>query len=222
MNNTNPYPIVPAIIPDSAEAVQAAAQTLRFAREFHLDLIDGQFVPTVSWPYAPAGEPAAVAAPLAAYTLEVDLMVADPLPAATAWVEAGADMLVFHVETVALADLKTFVAAHAVTIGVSAHGDTPLETLVAYAVVADYVQLMGIREIGAQGQPFDERVLTWIAALRTACPGKLISVDGSVNESTIGRLRDAGAERFVCGSAIVGQPDPQAAYAQLQEALANR
>ena len=215
------YPIVPAIIPASQSVVEEAAQTLRFAPEFHLDIVDGAFVPTVSWPYDPPGEPAAVARQLAAYTLEVDLMVAQPLPAAAAWLAAGADMLVFHVETISPAELTQFMETHAVTVGVSAHGATEFDTLRTYAALADYVQLMGIREIGAQGQPFDPRVLDWIAQVSKEYPELMISVDGSVNTETIAQLQVAGADRFVCGSAIVGQDDPEAAYQSLHAQLTN-
>jgi ribulose-phosphate 3-epimerase len=208
-------PIVPAVIPKSKEDVLAFARSLSFSREFHLDLVDGRFVPTVSWPYEPSGEPLSVKSVLDAYTLEVDLMVRDPLPAAAAWVAAGADMLVFHVETLTLVDLQTFADKTAVSVGVSAHGATSLETLSQYAEYADYIQLMGIYEIGAQGLPFDEAVLEKIILLKQRFPKHPISIDGSVNRDTIKRLKEAGADRFICGSAIVKHTDPEAAHAAL-------
>ncbi|NCN12129.1 hypothetical protein GW937_02290 [Candidatus Kaiserbacteria bacterium] len=205
-------PIIPAIIPKSREQIVALADRLSFAQELQLDVVDGVFVPTISWPYEPADEALSVKPQLDSYTLEVDLMVADPLSAATEWVIAGADMLVFHIETLSLEQFQTFAALTPVSVAVSAHGDTPLETLIAYAKDADYIQLMGIREIGAQGLPFDEDVLRKIAMLKERFPKKLISIDGSVNADTIVRLKNAGADRFVCGSAVTLQPDPEAAY----------
>jgi pentose-5-phosphate-3-epimerase len=74
---------------------------------------------------------------------------------------------------------------------------------------------MGIREIGAQGLPFNEEVLTTIGLLKERFPNKMISIDGSVNAATITRLKAAGADRFVCGSAVTLQPDPEAAYKAL-------
>ncbi|MCA9362704.1 thiamine phosphate synthase [Candidatus Kaiserbacteria bacterium] len=211
----NYLPIVPAVIPKSQEEVIDFSKVLSFSPEFHLDLVDGQFVETVSWPYTPSGEPMAVKPYLDRYTLEVDLMVANPVSAAKAWVEAGADMLVFHVETLNLNDLKNFANDYKVSIGVSAHGDTPLSTLVEYVAEADYIQLMGIYKIGAQGMPFDENVLDKITALKKQFPLKSITVDGSVNKDTIKRLADAGADRFICGSAIVKQSDPESAHEYL-------
>ena len=208
-------PIVPAVIPQSEAEIKAYAGQLLFSPEFHLDIVDGKFVPTTSWPYVPAGKPIAVKPYLDCYTLEVDLMVADPLTAAEQWVEAGADMLVFHVETLEKTAFEHFVNTARVSIGVSAHGDTSLDTLLAYAASADYIQLMGIREIGAQGLPFDEEVLEKIARLKKELPNMSITIDGSVNADTIVRLKNAGADRFICGSAIVKQSDPAAAHKAL-------
>ena len=207
--------VVPAIIPESKEAVLSYAKDLAFSRELQLDLVDGKFVSSVCWPYQPIGDPVSVKHLLDVYTLEVDLMVEEPLPAAREWIKAGADMLVFHVETVSLEAFIAFSEQTDVSLGVSAHGDTPLEKLIEYAKHADYIQLMGIYEIGAQGLPFYEPTLDKVRELRKMFPDMMISVDGSVNKDTIVRLKEAGIDRFVCGSAIVKQPDPKAAHAAL-------
>ncbi len=209
------YPIVPAIIPRSQHEVVELAKQLRFSPELHLDVVDGVFVPDISWPYEPAGQPIVVKADTDWYTLEVDLMVADPLPAATAWLAAGVDMLVFHLETITVEDLERFVATTQVSIGISLHGDTPLPALEPYLPLVDYVQLMGIYQIGSQGQPFADAVLENIVDMKVRHPDLMVSVDGSVNQHTIKRLQQAGADRFIVGSAIVGQPDPKVAHGAL-------
>lgn len=208
-------PIVPAIIPASRDEVVKFAEVLSFSRELQLDLVDGKFVSTVCWPYEPQGEPLSVKPFLDAYTLEVDLMVVDPIPAAKKWIDAGADMLVFHVETLDLETFKNFAESTNVSIGASAHGDTSIDKLSEYIEYADYIQLMGIYEIGAQGLPFDEGVLEKIQELKRRFPKKSITIDGSVNAGTIERLHKAGADRFICGSAISLQSDPEAAHAAL-------
>tara|TARA_B100002051_G_scaffold276785_1_gene328013 strand:+ start:3643 stop:4302 length:660 start_codon:yes stop_codon:yes gene_type:complete len=212
---SNYKPIVPAVIPKDKDEVISFSKTLTFSPEYHLDLIDGKFVSKVCWPYEPVGDPMSVKSFLDQYTLEVDLMVEKPLEAAEAWVQAGADMIVFHVESVSLEDVKAFSERHNISIGVSAHGETTMDALADYAEVTDYIQLMGIREIGAQGLPFDEVVLDKIQDLKRRFPLKSITIDGSVNKDTIKRLSDAGADRFICGSAIVKQPDPTAAHREL-------
>lgn len=210
-------PIVPAVIPRDKKEVIEMTRTLSFSNEFHLDVVDGKFVAATSWPINPHGTPNEVKAFTDAFTLEVDLMMHNPIPAAREWIEAGADMLVFHIETIDLPSLVDFIlyAPRSVSIGVSLHGDTPIESLLPFAVHADYIQLMGIHTIGAQGQPFDTSIFEKIQRVKREFPAMPIHVDGSVNRDTITTLVKAGVNRFVVGSAIVKQSDPEAAYQEL-------
>lgn len=212
-------PIVPAIIPKSAEHLIELLPELKFSPEIHIDVVDGKFVPFTSWPYEPKGEPFEVHAATDSFTLELDLMVSNPLEAADDWIKAGADMLVFHTETIALPAFKRFVESAKISVGISANNDTPLSVLESYAVFADYIQLMGIAEIGTQGQSFDERVLERIITLKKVFPRLSITIDGSVNEKTIAKLRAAGADRFICGSSIVAASQPYFAYTELQKLI---
>jgi ribulose-phosphate 3-epimerase len=208
-------PIVPAVIPHSVEEVKTHAANFSFSKEFHLDVVDGKFVPYSTWPYEPAGEPLSVKPQLDAYTLEVDLMVEQPTVAAEKWIAAGADMLVFHVETLSKEVFANFADETNVSVGISFSGLTPMDTFETYLPFADYVQLMGIYEIGQQGQSLDEAVFEKIAYIKTHYPLLSITVDGSVNEHTIERLKAAGADRFIVGSAITLQDSPLAAYEAL-------
>jgi ribulose-phosphate 3-epimerase len=207
------------VIPTSEAEVIHFSKLLSFSKEFHLDLVDGKFVPATSWPYLPAGEALNVKPYLDFYTLEIDLMVEEPIRAAHEWIIAGADMLVFHLETISLESFKAFNDATDVSIGISAHGETDLNTLAKYAEHADYIQLMGIKKIGAQSQPFDEAVIGKIIQLKKRFPYKSITVDGSVNLETIQKLKAAGADRFICGSAIVKQANPEAAQLELSSLI---
>jgi ribulose-phosphate 3-epimerase len=215
----NIKPIVPAIIPSSLETAVEAIAKLEFSRELHLDVVDGAFVPYVSWPYKPLGEPQLISIWTDMFTLEVDLMVEKPLEAAQQWVAAGADMLVFHVETISVEEFVRFATNATVSVGIASNNDTPFSQLEPYLAAADYVQVMGIAKIGAQGQPLDERVFERIKVLRRRFSTHLISVDGSVNQTTISALSEAGAQRFICGSAIVKADHPQQAYTELLELL---
>lgn len=208
-------PVVPAIIPKSVAHVREIISAVDFSREVQIDLVDGNFAPTTSWPYDPSGDPMDLKHELDRFTLEIDLMVSEPVKAATAWLEAGADMLIFHIESLSLEAFKNFAESCHCTVGVAGHGDTTAEQVAEYAEYADYIQLMGIREIGAQGQPFDETVLGKVEILRRQFPEKVIAVDGSVNEHTIQKLKKAGVTRMIVGSAIVLQDDPVAAHKKL-------
>lgn len=220
MNELVNSPVVPAVIPQSCEELTRVLKDVSFVNEVQIDVVDGVFVPFSSWPYQPAGTPKEVAPYLKQFTIEIDLMVTDPVSAALAWQEAGAEMYVFHIETLSTAALETVVQKLKGSIGVCANNDTPLETLMDYIPLCDYVQLMGIREIGSQGQPFDESVLARIKAITAAHPALPISIDGSVNVETIRKLQEAGADRFVSGSAILAAETPQAGYEALLAAIA--
>lgn len=213
-------PLVPAIIPTSQAELEQLLPTLTFSPEIHIDVVDGKYVAYTSWPYDPVGEPRAIKSLTDGYTLEVDLMVEDPLQAAATWIHAGADMLVFHTDNITAAQFKNFVLHTPVSVSIAATPDISLEVLTPYLDVADGVQLMGIAKVGAQGQPFATEVLARIQEVKQLFPRLPITIDGSVNRTTIPELVRAGADRFICGSAIVKQADPYLAYRELS-ALTN-
>jgi ribulose-phosphate 3-epimerase len=205
-------PIVPAIIPTSVADLAATIHSLGPVPELHVDVVDGQFVPFRSWPYITPDSPLAALSILAPYTLEVDLMVMDPVTAAADWLRVGADRLVFHVESISVAAFKRFTEEVAVTVGISALNDTSFSELEAYLPYADFVQVMGIARIGAQGQSFDERVIDRITMLRSRYSHLALSLDGSVNATTLERVLALQLDRYIMGSAIVKAENPAVAY----------
>lgn len=216
MLETIDAPIVPAIIPQSLTHLKETIEAVSFVHELQIDVVDGTFVPFASWPYEPVGAPTEVATVIEPYTIEIDLMVEKPIPAALAWRDAGADMFVFHIETLTPAELEAVGnQLRGQTIGISANNDTPLEKLFEYAPHADYFQLMGIRSIGSQGQPFDDAVLERIRLVKEAYPNRMVSIDGSVNVDTVPRLKQAGANRFISGSAILKATTPREGFEAL-------
>ncbi len=211
--------IIPAIIPQSLEHIKDSIFSLEgVAKEFQIDIVDGSFVPFTSWPYRGSGSVMLLRDFAQHNILEVDLMIESPERALPLYVDAGVKKVVIHLESVT--DLPSIYAHRnekRYELGLSIRNDTNLEVLEAELEHADYVQLMGIRKIGSQGQPFDEEVLRRIERLRGLHPNIIISIDGSVNEETLPRLRNAGANRFVSGSAIYSSADTKRAF----EALSN-
>ena len=214
-------PIVPAVIPPSRAALEASFTDLAFADELSIDVVDGAFVPFSSWPYEPSGEPRAVRHLLTTRTVEVDLMVTDQVAAARSWLAAGADMLVFHARGISPEALAAVAADTNVSLGISILNDVSVDAIEPYLPSVDYIQFMGIAQIGAQGQPFDERVLAHVRTCKQRYPDYPITVDGSVNAATIPKLLAAGADRLIVGSAIVKADDPATAYAQLTALVTN-
>lgn len=208
--------IIPAIIPKSLSHLCETLEQLPFAPAVQIDVVDGLFVPSVSWPYSPAGLVAEAAPALKPFSVMVDLMVTDQLAAAEAWLAVGAETIVVHLEGVTTLEPFTVLKkCYDYKLFLAADDETPMSAYVPFAPWVDGWQVMGIDAIGKQGQPFSSRSLETIVMLKAAYPSIPIVVDGSVNQSTIVSLKDAGADDFVVGSAIVGQPDPHQAYVDL-------
>lgn len=209
--------IIPAIIPTSRDHLEVSlARVAPFAQEVQIDIVDGRFVPFTSWPYQGSGSVHTLAHYANVHALEIDLMVMVPEEVIDVYANAGVARMVVHLEsTNDLAGIIEHRKQHRYQLGLSILNDTPLEILMPHIPDVDYVQLMGIKDIGSQGQPFDERVLERIAMLREAFPALTISIDGSVNRETIPLLAKAGANRLVSGSAIFGAESPYDAYMEL-------
>ncbi len=209
--------IVPALIPNNRESVIDFAEKVSFVQEVHIDVVDNKFVPFLSWPFETDEEPRDCKYVLDSFSLEVDLMVQNPVSVAEAWVAAGADSLVFHVETISLEAFKSATETFSVSLGICANKSTPFSVLKPYLLCADYVQVMGIAEIGAQGQPFDPYCFSRVDDIRQSAPWLDITIDGSVNENTIADIYRYGIRRCIVGSAIVRAADARVAYEQLLE-----
>jgi len=91
--------IIPAIIPKSVNELKQKLDLLSFAKFIQIDVVDGEFVDSISWPYDPAGDVVEVKSLLLHKTFEVDLMTMDAFEAGKKWNQVGANALVFHLES---------------------------------------------------------------------------------------------------------------------------
>jgi len=177
----------------------------------HLDLMDGHFVPNLTF-----GPP--VIASLRPYTgrfLDCHLMVENPVQLLPALAEAGADRVTMHVE--ALDDpggALESAAGHGLGAGLALRPGTALEAVLPWLDALDLLLPMTV-EPGYGGQGFRRDVLPKIAAARDAIDraGRPIAleVDGGVGRATLPDCRAAGADVFVVGTAIFEAEDPAAA-----------
>jgi ribulose-phosphate 3-epimerase len=149
---------------------------------------------------------------------EIDLMIAEPEKHIEEWLPLGASRLIFHIESIKNYELffghdffvegaRQIGGQTVIEVGIAIDPGTPLEKIETYIAKVDFVQCMGIAKIGYQGEPFDERVLDHINALRIKYPNLPISVDGGVTIESAPLLRAAGANRLVSGSAIFNSGD---------------
>ena len=139
--------------------------------------------------------------------LDVHLMISDPLVYAKPMVEAGADLLTFHVEAVKdAAETAERIRELGVAVGVALNPETPLGLLRDALAHVDLVLVMSV-EAGFGGQQFNSIALEKLSELRASYPDMLLEIDGGVDVKTIGRAREAGCDLFVVGSAIFRRDD---------------
>lgn len=182
------------------------------AEILHLDVMDGHFVPNLSF-----GIPVVEAIRrVTRLPLDVHLMISDPARYAEAFRRAGADLITFHIEAVPeprelLARIQTWGAAA----GLSLNPPTPISAIVPFLGLCDLVLVMSVMP-GFGGQPFDAGALDKLAALRLQGGSDLLlSIDGGVNEATIERCTAAGADLCVVGSAFFSHSDYRQRMAEL-------
>lgn len=196
------------------ELVNASA-----AHWFHLDVMDGVFVPNISF-----GMPVIQAiAKHAKKPLDVHLMIVDPDRYIQTFADLGADVLTVHAE--ACPHLHRTLAAirdAGMKAGVALNPHTPVETLRDVAGDLDLVCLMSVNP-GFGGQSFIERTFAKTTALRTLLDAEganeaLIEIDGGVGMGNARALVDAGANVLVAGSSVFRSEDPMAAALNLVNA----
>ena len=191
--------------------------------EIQVDIVDGRFVPFKSWPFTEA-EGITALRQLTDHTekfdFEIDCMVLEvekyletilTIPAARVIVHFGSTER-YH-------DLFNQIRHADAKAGLALTPDIELAVLEPYLPMIDFVQLMGIREVGKQGQPFAEETYARVKKLNHIYPELEIAIDGGVNRETIPGLIEAGASRLAPGSAIAKQADPKAAYLSLKTLL---
>jgi len=182
------------------------------ARGLHLDVMDGHFVPNLSY-----GMPLVAALrKLTDLPLDVHLMIANPEQYLSQFVDAGADLLTIHAEAVDdPRPLLEKIRSLGVGAGLAINPPTTVASIEAALPLCDLVLAMSVMP-GFGGQAFDKVVLDKLRDLRTKVPeGVLLEVDGGVNASTIAACGAAGAQLLVAGSAIFRTPDYQQSMADL-------
>jgi ribulose-phosphate 3-epimerase len=186
------------------------------ARVFHVDVMDGYFVPNLMLGTETTRGIATRTQPADAL-VDVHLMVNRP-GNAIRWFAPHADMISIYVE----ADphphqLLTEIRAAGCLAGLALNPGTPLEAVAPLVDRIDYVNCMGVNP-GFSGQSFIPETIERLAALRDLLPDRvLLQVDGGVGAGNAGATRAAGADLIVSASAIFGAPDPVASYRDLVE-----
>ncbi len=166
------------------------------AEYLHLDVMDGNFVPNISY-----GSPVISAIrPHSNLVFDVHLMVEEPDRFIKDFVDAGADIITVHVEaTKHLHRTIQLIKSYGKKVGVALNPATPIETLKHVVKEIDMILIMSVNP-GFGGQAFIPEVLSKIEELRKLYPEMDIEVDGGVNDKTVEAIKEAGANILVAGS----------------------
>jgi ribulose-phosphate 3-epimerase len=213
--------ICPSILSaDFSRLGEEIARVERAGADFlHVDIMDGQFVPNLTF------GPIVVEAirRLTRLPLDVHLMIVEPLRFLDAFADAGASHLTVHVETVPDPPAAArAIRARGLKAGLSVKPGTPIEALLAALPAIDLALVMTV-EPGAGGQAFLRESPDRIARVRAAIDeGRwdcLLEVDGGISEETVALAARSGADTFVAGHSIFGSGDPETALRRIRSAL---
>lgn len=223
--------VIPAVLAkDINDLRQKIANVVNVARVVQIDMCDGKFVPSYSWPMQ-KNDMESTAIILEEeegmpywenLDFEFDLMVKDAIKQFDFFVRLGAKRIIFHLEAEDEKELKDFINSmdpyvrENLEIGIAINTTTEIEKLSPFINSIDFVQCMGIEHIGFQGEPFDERVLKQIKDLRLKYSDLIISVDGSVSEETAPALVKAGANKLIVGSTLMRSFDVKETIKELE------
>lgn len=213
-----PLLIAPSIL--SADLGQLASEIREVeaagAHYIHVDVMDGHFVPNITW-----GTPVVVAArKVTKLPIDVHLMIEHPAHYVDSFAEAGADIIGIHIE----ADVHApRTLDHIRNLGkkssITLNPQTPVSAIEHVLDFTDQVLVMSVNP-GFGGQSFIPAVVGKIAALRRMIEQRGldidIEVDGGISPETAQAVVDAGANVLVAGAAIFGHPDRHARIQAIQ------
>ncbi len=226
--------IVPAILEKDFGEIKNKLTFLRGKIKcVQLDFCDGIFVQNQTWPFASGGFEDGDFLKIMNeeeglpywedFDFEFDLMVADAVENFDIYMKLGPKRMIFHLGAQKnleefehfLEGLDMYIRDN-VEIGLAFRPSDDLVVVSRLSHKIDFLQCMGIDEIGAQGREFDEKVIENIKFLKENLPGIIISVDGGINFENAEEILAAGADRLIIGSAIWKSGDPIGALQDFQ------
>lgn len=212
--------VAPSIL--SADFARLGAQVEEVlaagARVIHVNVMDGHFVPSITLGPIVVGALRELVERVGAM-LDVHLMIERPERMIPEFLKAGAHSITFHAEaTPHIAYTASLVREAGASVGVAINPATPVGAVAELPDAIDLVLCMTVNP-GWGGQAFIEHSLDKIERLRHILGDRVaLEVNGGIDTDTVAPCRAAGANLFVAGSAIFGEPDPAIAYLRLADA----
>lgn len=203
-------------MPQSLEDLKAKVSLVApHVDTIQIDLMDGEYVEGKTWPFFPKDKDD-VSRIFDGETLpfsdkvkyEFDLMVKGPEADIRKFIKLGANRLIIHANSIENRELfEREIGKVDVEWGIAFLATDDILPWSSVLEKAHFVQVMGIEEIGKQGEPFSEKTFEQIQTIRAQYPNVILSVDGGVSLENAQRLKDAGVMRLVSGSTIFNAED---------------
>jgi ribulose-phosphate 3-epimerase len=174
------------------------------ARVLHWDVMDGHFVPNLSY-----GAPLIKSVRgVTELPFEAHLMISDPARYLSDYLQAGCDLITIHIEAVPQpVDLLRRIREGGAAAGLALNPGTPVEAVLPFLSDCDLLLVMSV-EPGFGGQKFKPETLAKARELAHRMrPDQMLSIDGGIGLDTISAVADAGVNLFVAGSSIFDTPD---------------
>ncbi|PIN69341.1 ribulose-phosphate 3-epimerase [Candidatus Woesearchaeota archaeon CG11_big_fil_rev_8_21_14_0_20_43_8] len=186
-----------------------------FVEWIHLDIMDGRFVPNITFGPDVVRE----VRKCTNLVLDAHLMVSEPEKSIEEFAKAGADYITVHIEACDVDACIKLIHAQGKKAGISIKPKTPVEEVLRFIKNIDLVLVMSV-EPGAGGQRFMEDVMLKVRKLREQIDrlglDVLVSVDGGIDQETVKAAKEAGADVIVSGSYIFGSNDYEKAINKLK------
>jgi ribulose-phosphate 3-epimerase len=209
--------ITPSILSADRENLAAEISKIAVVSDLiHLDIMDNEFVPNVTWNFQEAEE----IIKASSVGIDAHLMVANVDQIAIDYAVAGAQSVTVHSEaTQNISKTLQGIRSHGARAGLAVKPGTDIEQYLEFADLVDMFLIMTV-EPGFGGQKFMSEMMEKVRLTRKAIGSRPIwlQVDGGISLETIAIAREAGADTFVAGSAVFNSPEP----AQMVEMLRHR
>jgi len=206
--------IVPAVLVKSRTALKALLEKVEpFAKKVQVDIMDNKFVPNKTI------DASAFKGIKTKLKLDFQLMVNNPEKHIPKYLKLKPYNITFHVE--ACRDIEQcikMIKTKKVKVGLGVNPKTPFKKIKPLIDKVDLVLVMTV-EPGFQGQRFKTSMLKKIRQIRRAKPSIAIQVDGGVKLTNIAKAKQAGANSFVVGSALVKQKDIKRTFESFKERI---